>query len=240
MPVNIFNNATRNTSIIYAPYLVLKPLSKQLRAEAKRLEEQGRKNQIIVDIGCGQKPFQTYFNALASKYWGLDIDSSSLADVISSAHTLPCKDSSVDMVLCLQVLEHCEYPDKVLSEIRRILRPGGIALVSTHGTAVYHPVCGDYWRWTHKSLEVAFESAGLEVTKVLPNGGPIACLFFLGITLLSMFTYQSRWLTWMRWFLVPFFNFVGDKLDSLFFGHIYPKSKFLLVANYLVISRKSL
>lgn len=47
-----------------------------------------------------------------------------------NAEKVTFKDSSMDMVICCEVLEHVEHPDKAIGEIHRILKPGGRAIVS--------------------------------------------------------------------------------------------------------------
>lgn len=223
--------------ILDPAYLVLKPLHKQLQLEAIELKRRGIRNQIIIDIGCGDKPFFAWFSPISRSYWGMDMDCKNFfADVRGLSDNLPFKDTTTDIVLCTQLIEHCEYPDRVLGEIFRILKPGGIVVLSTHGTFIYHPP-RDYWRWTHEGLCRVFKAAGLEVVRILPNGGPIACLFYLGVNLLSKFSYQNLCLTPIRWLPIPFLNFIGEKLDSLF-CRLYPQSKFLLVTNYLVVSMR--
>ncbi|QOC22899.1 methyltransferase domain-containing protein [Wenzhouxiangella sp. AB-CW3] len=49
------------------------------------------------------------------------------------AAALPLSDDSIDLVFCSLVLEWCRDPEKVLSELRRILRPGGLMLIATTG-----------------------------------------------------------------------------------------------------------
>jgi SAM-dependent methyltransferase len=48
----------------------------------------------------------------------------------SDAESLPYRDGSFDVALCLQLLEHTPYPEKVVGEIARVLRPGGILFLS--------------------------------------------------------------------------------------------------------------
>ncbi len=56
----------------------------------------------------------------------------------ASAEALPFPDSSFDAVATLEMLEHTEDPAAVLSECRRVLKPGGRLLVSVpNGTGLY-------------------------------------------------------------------------------------------------------
>ena len=43
---------------------------------------------------------------------------------------LPFPDGSFDLVLCIEVIRYFERPDRALSEIRRVLRPGGTAIIT--------------------------------------------------------------------------------------------------------------
>ena len=49
---------------------------------------------------------------------------------LEDAEKVTFGNSSFDAIVCCEVLEHLEHPDKGLSEIRRILKPGGVAIVS--------------------------------------------------------------------------------------------------------------
>jgi hypothetical protein len=56
------------------------------------------------------------------------------------AHELPFRCGSFDAVTCLELLEHTRRPERVLSEIRRVLKPGGVLIAST-------PWVTPYWKW---------------------------------------------------------------------------------------------
>ena len=117
-------------------------------------------------------------------YHGLDPVPGPHVDDVGSAEALPYADGEFDVVLCTQVLEHVVEPASVFAEIRRVLVPGGVALVSTHGVYVYHPSPPeeghDYWRWTHRGLERQFAATGRwDDLRVLPCGEwgrlPVLC-----------------------------------------------------------------
>jgi len=67
-----------------------------------------------------------------------------------------------DIVIAEQVLEHVADPDKAVSNFRRLLRPGGFALVTTPFLIRYHPDPLDLWRWTEQGLRLLFSRHGFE------------------------------------------------------------------------------
>ena len=58
-------------------------------------------------------------------------------------------DQSLDCVVVLEVLEHVKNPQKALSEIFRVLKPGGKIILSTPFIFHIHAEPHDYWRFTH-------------------------------------------------------------------------------------------
>ncbi len=111
----------------------------------------------MLDVGCGVKPYYPYFASVASDYVGVDVVENPAAELLGSVEALPVEDASFDVVLCTQVLEHCDDPAQAVRELRRVTAPGGRVLCSTHGVQVYHPSPVDYWRWTHEGLRRVFE-----------------------------------------------------------------------------------
>ncbi len=58
-------------------------------------------------------------------------DQLEIAYCVGSGESLPFADGAYDIVVCVDVLEHVEDLDRVLLEVRRVLRPGGIFLFDT-------------------------------------------------------------------------------------------------------------
>jgi SAM-dependent methyltransferase len=136
-------------------------LPRRLEALAARLElaPDGR----VLDYGCAEQPYRRFF-APGVAFYGADLPGNPDADItIEGDGTLPVDDETFDAVLSTQVLEHVADPATYLQECRRVLRPGGRLLLSTHGLMVYHPDPVDYWRWTGAGLERIIADAGLEI-----------------------------------------------------------------------------
>ncbi|MFN2555317.1 MAG: class I SAM-dependent methyltransferase [Nitriliruptorales bacterium] len=217
-------------------YLVLKPLGEQLAARAAEVG-QLKPMPDVLDIGCGPKPYEALFSRYGGNYWGIDISKRTKADVLAPMERLPVRDCAVDIIVCTQVLQSCRQPLRALIEMRRVLRPSGILLLSTHGTWLRDPGIADYWRWTDEGLRLASEEAGYDVLEVLPNGGIVACLTYLTVSALSGLSYQSRLLAPIRWLLVPVMNLLGETFDGTV-NRLSPSSSCLLVGNYLLVARR--
>jgi SAM-dependent methyltransferase len=165
----------RNPPLGSPTYAVRAPLAAWLREEAERAaRDLGRFR--VLDVGCGPKPYLPFFEAHASEYVGVDVDNPA-ADLTGTAESLPVPDSSFDVVLCTQVLEHAIDPPQVVRELARAVAPGGRVLASTHGVQVYHPSPEDLWRWTHTGLERLFtENGDWRRLTVRPGAGTTACV----------------------------------------------------------------
>lgn len=95
----------------------------------------------VFDVGCGKGILRKYVgNSIRARWVGLDLklDRANLAKAgyddlyaCDFDKTLPVADSSVDVVVVLHVLEHVPRPTFTLSELSRILRPGGVLLAGS-------------------------------------------------------------------------------------------------------------
>jgi SAM-dependent methyltransferase len=157
-------------------YAVRAPLVRWLGEEARRAHaDLGRYR--VLDVGCGQKPYEPLFAPYALAYVGVDPVENPRAELRGPVEALPVEDGSFDLVLCNQVLEHCDDPAQAVKELRRVTAPGGRVLASTHGVMAYHPSPTDYWRWTHAGLAKLFgENAAWASVRVTPASGTTACL----------------------------------------------------------------
>jgi SAM-dependent methyltransferase len=160
-------------------YAVRAPLVRWLREQAADAHATIGRYRVL-DVGCGAKPYEPLFAPYAESYVGVDPVDNPRAELKGFIEDLPVEDGTFDVVLCNQVLEHCDNPAKAVSELRRVTAPGGRVLLSTHGVMTYHPSPTDYWRWTHAGLEKLFADNGSWASvRVSPASGTTACLGML-------------------------------------------------------------
>jgi SAM-dependent methyltransferase len=218
-------------------YLSLRALSDQLREEVRR--NFGKRGDLrALDVGCGDKPYLPLLAPLCATYRGIDFEDGPAVDDVGSAESLPYPDASFDLVLCTQVLEHLDDPLAAIREMHRVLRPGGVALLSTHGVHVFHPdppdSGRDYWRWTHAGLERLLLSGGSWASiRVRAQGNAIACVVTLTLAYLDG---PLRRLGLLGTSLIVAINFLTLRLDARFPRHLRVPSAGSIAPNYLAIA----
>lgn len=85
-------------------------------------------------------------------YVGCDMREGRGVDKVLNLHEIDLPDGSVGTVITCDTLEHVEFPHKALSEIHRILKPGGMVFLSTVLDFRIHDSPADYWRFTPDGL----------------------------------------------------------------------------------------
>lgn len=128
---------------------------------------------VVLDFGCGTRPYEAWFIAAGARYQGADIDAAHEITIRSDG-TLPVSDASVDLVASFSVLEHVWDVGTYLREARRVLKKGGWLLLSTHGNWFYHPHPEDYRRWTSAGLRREVEAHGFRLAEMRAVVGPLA------------------------------------------------------------------
>jgi len=88
-----------------------------------------------LDVGCGSSIILQSINDVV----GLDVQQNKLRYmrrygvplVRGSVFALPVGDATFDCVVCSQVIEHIPYDEAIFTELRRVLRPGGLLVLGT-------------------------------------------------------------------------------------------------------------
>jgi SAM-dependent methyltransferase len=155
----------------------------------------------VLDVGCGQRPYEKTFFSGANEYIGTDyLSERSRPDVVASALAIPFIDDCFDTVVSTEVLEHVPEPARALSEMRRVLKPGGHVVLSTPMYWPRHEVPYDFFRYPYDGLLSLLQQSGLELTKLYNRGRSYA---FLGQVLQHVQPISARPVNWMinRFFL---------------------------------------
>jgi SAM-dependent methyltransferase len=224
----------RDPPLASPTYAVRAPLAAWLREEAARAgRDFGRVR--VLDVGCGPKPYRPFFEPYASEYVGVDVDDPA-AELTGPVEALPVPDRSFEIVLCTQVLEHALDPQRAVSELSRVVAPGGRVLASTHGVQVYHPSPEDLWRWTHAGLERLFTEHGdWKTVTVRPGAGTTACVGMVLSIYVDLFVRKRLRAAWASGALIAAVNRAAAALDARSAELREPRPG-ALFANYHVVA----
>lgn len=193
----------------------------------------------LLDVGCGTKPYQSYF--AVDRYIGLDLDSEDsrsrgIADYFYDGSIFPFLDETFDGILCNQVLEHVFNPDQFLSEIHRVMKPGAKLLLTVPFVWDEHEQPYDYARYSSFGLIALLERNNFRVLEHRKLGADCSVLF----QLLNAYLYKIS-KNWNRYIQLSFtflvmgtINLIGLSLrpflpsnPDLFLDHIVLAEKIL-------------
>lgn len=153
---------------------------------------------VLLDVGCGLKPFEKDFSPYVEKYIGLEYSPESgyrgnKADICGDAGYLPLADGSVDTILCTEVMEHVPHPEKTIEEFARVLRPGGTVITTA---PFFYPIhdAYDFFRYSPDGLAAMMKRHGLTVEKVEPLSGTAVTL----AAMLNLYWYDIGFI-WTKW-----------------------------------------
>ena len=94
----------------------------------------------------------------------LDVVEGPFIDYVASAEDLPFTDAQFDVVVTQETLEHVSDPFRAMSEMERVLKPGGVLYCQLPFVIGFHPGPMDYWRFTVQGIRQLVERTGLRVT----------------------------------------------------------------------------
>jgi SAM-dependent methyltransferase len=98
----------------------------------------GGPGKAVLDLGCRAGALSQHFLA-GNEVTGVDVDEHALGHAAARGlrtvwgdveEPLPFADETFDAVVAGEILEHVRFPDEVVGEIRRVLRPGGVLVGS--------------------------------------------------------------------------------------------------------------
>lgn len=124
----------------------------------------------ILDVGCASGWFLSELQKEfpSAKCYGVDIYPDAIAYgkkkykkikfEIADAHKLPFKNGMFDLVVCTEVLEHVDDPRHVITEIKRVLKKNGRAIIELDSGSILFSTVWFLWKlskggvWNHSHL----------------------------------------------------------------------------------------
>lgn len=101
------------------------------------------KGKKVLDIASGEGYGSNLLSSEADYVYGVDIDEETIKNASNkykkdnlqflqgSTSNIPILDNSIDVVISFETLEHHDEHDEMMEEVKRVLRPHGILLIST-------------------------------------------------------------------------------------------------------------
>lgn len=189
---------------------------------------------LVLDAASGGQPYADLFAHAC--YESADFEQVEKAygptTYVCDLRSIPVADGRFDVIIFNQGLEHMPEPVAVLSELARVLKPGGKMLCTAPLFYEEHEQPHDYYRYTRFAYEYMFPKAGFVVERIDWLEG------YLGTVAYQLDT-AARYLPRGVLMLVPrilfaFFAILFYRIDSRkpYRRKGYPK-------NYVVVARKS-
>jgi len=112
------------------------------------------KDKIVLDIACGEGYGSNLLSKNARAVTGVDIDArtikaasgkyskNNLKFIQGRVEDIPAAENSFDVVVSFETLEHSSEHGKIFSEIKRVLKPGGLLIISTPEKKYYTDIPG--------------------------------------------------------------------------------------------------
>jgi GT2 family glycosyltransferase/SAM-dependent methyltransferase len=124
------------------------------------------KDKVVLDIACGEGYGSAMLSQYAASVIGVDISAEAVAHAREAygersglefkegnAAAIPLPDHSVDVVVSFETIEHHDKHEEMITEIRRVLRPGGFLVISSPNRPVYSDKAGHHNEFHVKELD---------------------------------------------------------------------------------------
>jgi SAM-dependent methyltransferase len=221
-----------STDIFQRDYLVMRPLIDWIREVAT-----GYVNGTLVDYGCGNKPYLIIVGSKVGKYIGVDLaqnETNTVDVVLGDGSPLPFEKESVDTVLSTQVLEHVSEPERYLAEVARVLRKGGIFILTCPGSYMLHEEPHDFYRYTEHGLKYLLQRHNLEPLRIDTAGGAWR---LIGQTFLNHKAFGRRTKIPILGGVFYYFWVISANILFSLLDHMNLNTKDTV--NYMVVARKA-
>ena len=171
-------------------YILRRGLAAGLRRHADKL------NGVLLDFGCGTKPYRSLIDV--NEYVGIEIESNRsrytehTIEAFYDGKFLPFPSEHFDSILTSEVLEHVFNIEEILSDLWRVLRPGGVMIATVPFVWGEHEAPHDCARYTSFGIRDLLEKCGFRVEAIEKSTNAVETIFQLGISYIAETMLPSR------------------------------------------------
>lgn len=109
----------------------------------------------VLDLACGEGFGSAFLARRAESVIGVDVDEATIVEagrryyhsnlqfIRAEADNLPLVDSSFDVITSFETIEHLENHEGMFEEMRRVLAPGGVLIISSSNKRIYTDKLGN-------------------------------------------------------------------------------------------------
>lgn len=186
-----------------------------------------------LDLGAGRLAWRELLRRHSTSYVSGDLfrEHPEVDVLFDATKGIPFAEGTFDTVFSCSVLEHTRQPWQVFQEMGRVLKPGGVAIVSVPFTFYLHGQPDDYYRFTRYGLAHLAVQADFEVVEMRANGGLIHLL--LNVPSIAV---SALLATFRLGLLIPPATRLGLALARTLGGWLEPKDLFAM--EYVAVLRK--
>lgn len=162
---------SRNTAQLARGSRLVGDIVAQVYAQALGAYARGH----LLDLGCGQAPLYGVYGPLVTNItcvdWAGSLHAVRHADLLADLNeTCPLPDDTYDTILCTDVIEHLQHPERMFMDAARMMRSGGHLILGTPYLYPLHELPHDYFRCSASALDMMARAAGLTVIELRPYG----------------------------------------------------------------------
>jgi SAM-dependent methyltransferase len=184
----------------------------------------------VLDVGGRIQPYRPLLKGRGKTYVGVDLAITLLVDVAARGESLPFPENQFDVAFCTQMLQYVPDPASVLSEVFRVLKPGGHLLLSV--PSAYPTDSGEEcWRFLPGALRHLL--AAFSMVQIEPETGSISGFFRTMNVCLDIFVKHRSLRSIFRHTACPALNLTGALLER-----VSGSANTQFAVNYSVLARK--
>ena len=153
----------------------------------------------LLDAGAGNLLYRNLLEDYCELYESLDVEDRDGIDHAQDIQDTQLKSGLYDTIFCRNVIEHVEKPRAAMSEISRLLKDNGKAIISVPHLAYLHNEPEDYYRFTSHGMKEIASDTELELVEKRSVGGFFSFLGYIFSTVLMGLTYSVPFLRWLTY-----------------------------------------